>query len=330
MKSRLAPVCAMFAAVVGGGIALDLSAQAQDYPTRAVRVISPNPPGGANDTVTRIIADKLGEKLGQRFVIDNRGGAGGTIGAHLAAASPADGYTLLAGSVSTHSFAPVISPKLPYDPVKDFAPISVFAIVQNILVVNPGLGVASVKDLVALAKSKPDGLNYASGGPGSTSHFAVAIFAATAGIAAHSLHIPFKGGAPALTAVVQGDAHFYFGPVPGMMPMITSGRARAIGVSGPQRFPALPNVPTVQEAGLTDYHSTGWFGLLAPARTPPDIVTRLSRAIGEIVRADDVVRNFAAHGIEPQSNTPEAFASFIAAQAALYTKLARDHALKVD
>ncbi len=325
--NRLPMTFGLLAAAIG---AVVTTAHAQDYPARAVRVISPNPPGGANDTVTRIIADKLGERFGQRFVIDNRGGAGGTIGAHLAATAPADGYTLLAGSVSTHSFAPIISPKLPYDPVKDFAPVSVFAIVQNILVVNPGLGVGSVADLVALAKAKPEGLNYASGGPGSTSHFAVAIFAATAGIAKYSLHIPFKGGAPALTAVVQGDAHFYFGPVPGMMPMITSGRAKAIGVSGPARFPALPDVPTVQEAGLSSYHSTGWFGLLAPARTPPEIVASLSRAVGEAVKAPDVVKGFAAHGIEPLANTPEEFARYIGEQAALYRQLARQHDLKLD
>ena len=305
-------------------------AVAQTYPTRAVRVISPNPPGGANDTVARMIADKLSDKLGQRFVIDNRGGAGGIIGGELAAAAAPDGYTLLAGSVSTHTFAPIIQPSLKYDPVKSFAPVSLFALVQNLLVVNPATGVGSVKELVAFAKSKPQGINYSSGGPGSTSHFAVAMFVATAGIGANALHIPHKGGAPALQAVATGDVDFYFGPSPGMVPIIKAGRAKAIAVSGPGRFAALPDVPTVAEAGLPDYRSLGWFGLLAPAGTSPEIVKLLSQAVGEVVKADDIVRGFANQGIEPAANTPEAFATFIAEQLTLYRRLAKEHNLKLE
>ena len=306
------------------------AASAQDYPTRPVRLISPNPPGGANDTVARIMADKLTVLLGQRFVIDNRGGAGGIIGGELAAAAPPDGYTLLAGSVSTHSFAPIIQPNLRYDPIKDFSPISNFAIVQNVLVVNPALPVAGIAELVTYAKAKSGTLNYASGGPGSTSHFAVAMFVATAGIARDTLHIPHKGGAPALTAVMSGDAHFYFGPIPGMVPVIKSGRVRAIAVSGPQRTPALPDVPTAAEAGLPAYQSSGWFGLLAPANTPATIVAKLAQAVAEAVKADDVIRGFALQGIEPASNSPEVFARYIRDEMELYRRLAKEHELKLE
>jgi tripartite-type tricarboxylate transporter receptor subunit TctC len=307
-----------------------LPSQAQDYPTRAVRLISPNPPGGANDTVARIVADKLTVLLGQRFIIDNRGGAGGIIGGEIAAAASPDGYTLLAGSVSTHSFAPIIQPALKYDPIKDFAPVSVFAIVQNVLVVTPSLAASSITELVAHAKANSGKLNYASGGPGSTSHFAVAMFAATAGIAKDTLHIPHKGGAPALQAVMSGDAHFYFGPIPGMVPVIKSGRVRAIAVSGPQRTASLPELATAAEGGLPGYQSSGWFGLLAPAGTPAAIVAKLSQAVAEAVKADDVVRGFALQGIEPSSNTPEVFATFIRDEMELYRRLAREHELKLE
>lgn len=303
---------------------------AQAYPSRAVRLISPNPPGGANDTIARMIADKLSLALGQRVIVDNRGGAGGIIGGELAAAAPPDGYTLLAGSVSTHSFAPILQPKLKYDPIKDFEPVSLFAIVQNVLVVNPSLPVANVMDLIAYAKAKSGVLNYSSGGPGSTSHFAVAMFVATAGIAKDTLHIPHKGGSPALAAVMSGDAHFYFGPIPGMVPTIKSGRVKAIAVSGPERTAQLPEIPTAAEAGLPAYQSSGWFGLLAPARTPRDVVDRLSQAVSEAIKSDDVVRGFALQGIEPASMPPSAFGDFIKLELARYRKMAQEQDLKLD
>ena len=187
-----------------------------------------------------------------------------------------------------------------------------------------------MSDLVAYAKAHPGALNYASGGPGSTSHFAVAMFTATAGISSMTVHIPHKGGAPALQAVMTGDAHFYFGPIPGMAPTIRSGRVRAIAVSGPGRTPSLPEVPTVAEAGLRTYQSSGWFGLLAPAGTPPPIVAKLASAVGEAVKADDVIRGFALQGIEPSSNTPEVFATFIRDEMALYRRQAKEHDLKLE
>src|SRR5215467_1728728 len=264
--------------------ALALSGHAafcEPYPDRPIRLISPNPAGGANDTIVRIIAAKLSADLGASFIIDNRGGAGGKIGAEAVAHAAPDGYTLLAGSVSTHSFAPALTAKLGYDPIKDFEPISLLALVQNVLVVNPALPVADVAGLIALAKARPGKLNYASGGPGSTSHFAVAMFVALAGIADDTVHVPYKGGAPAMAATIANETQFYFGPMAGMPPFIEAGSVKALAVSGDTRSPSFPQVPTMREAGQPRYRAVGWFGLLAPAATPEPIIVALSDAVAE-------------------------------------------------
>jgi len=212
------------------------SVSAQSYPSHPIRLVSPNPAGGANDTIARIVINKLSEILGVQIVIDNRGGAGGLIGGEIAAHASPDGYTLLAGSVSTHSFAPIIHAKLGYDPVRDFAPISLFAIAQNLLVVHPSVPVANVKELIALAKSKPGTLNYASGGTGSTSHFAVALFVSVADINRETVHVPYKGGAPAITATIARETQFYFGPMAGgTVPHVKAGRLKALAVGGAKR-----------------------------------------------------------------------------------------------
>src|SRR5215467_13337894 len=254
------------------------------YPDHPIRLISPNPAGGANDTIVRIIAAKMSAILGVSVVIDNRGGAGGKIGAEAVAHAAPDGYTLLAGSVSTHSFAPALTAKLGYDPIKDFEPISLLALVQNVLVVNPSLPVANVSELIALAKAQPGKLNYASGGPGSTSHFAVAMFVALAGIQNDTVHVPYKGGASAMTATIAGETQFYFGPMAGMIPFIEAGSVKALAVSGDTRSPSLPQVPTMAEAGQPKYKAIGWFGLMAPATTPLGVVTKLSATVAEAAK----------------------------------------------
>src|SRR5262249_47962703 len=228
---------------------LALPPYAASYPADPSRLLSPNPAGGANDTIVRIIAAKMSGILGTSIVVDNRGGAGGKIGAEAVARAAPDGYTLLAGSVSTHSFAPVVTPKLSYDPIKDFEPISLLALVQNVLVVDPALPVAHVGEVIALPKAPPGRLNYASGGPGSTSHFAVAMFVALAGIQNETVHVPYKGGAPAMTATMANETQFYFGPMAGMVPFIEAGSVKALAVSGETRSPSLANIPTMREAG---------------------------------------------------------------------------------
>ena len=306
------------------------AALAQSYPDRPIRLISPNPAGGANDTIVRIIAAKMSPLLGGSFIIDNRGGAGGKIGAEAVARAAPDGYTLLAGSVSTHSFAPLVPPKPGYDPIKDFEPISLFALVQNVLVVTPSLPAASVAELIALAKAQPGKLNYASGGPGSTSHFAVAMFVALAGIQNDTVHVPYKGGAPAMTATIANDTQFYFGPMAGMVPFIEAGSVKALAVSGEARSPTLPQVPTMTEAGMPKYKAIGWFGLLAPAGTPAAIVAKLSDAVAEAVKSPEVITGLRVQGIEPASSRPAAFAAFVREQLELHKKLAEDVDLKLS
>jgi tripartite-type tricarboxylate transporter receptor subunit TctC len=307
-----------------------LPARAQTYPDHPIRLISPNPAGGANDTIVRIIAAKMSIILGASVIVDNRGGAGGKIGAEAVAHAAPDGYTLLAGSVSTHSFAPVVTAKLNYDPIKDFEPISLLALVQNVLVVSPALPVASVSELIALAKAQPGKLNYASGGPGSTSHFAVAMFVALAGIQNDTVHVPYKGGAPAITATMANEAQFYFGPIAGMVPFIESGAVKALAVSGDARSPSLPNVPTMAEAGQPKYKAVGWFGLMAPAGTPVAIVTTLNGAVADAAKSPDVVAGLRLQGIEPASNSPRDFATFILEQLDLHRQLVRDVDLKLS
>jgi tripartite-type tricarboxylate transporter receptor subunit TctC len=306
------------------------TASGQSYPDRPIRLISPNPAGGANDTIVRIIAARMSTILGGSIIVDNRGGAGGKIGAEAVARAAPDGYTLLAGSVSTHSFAPLMPPKPGYDPIKDFEPISLFALVQNLLVTSPALPVGSVAELVALAKAQPGRLNYASGGPGSTSHFAVAMFVALAGIQNDTVHVPYKGGAPAIAATMANDTQFYFGPMAGMVPFVEAGSVKALAVSGEVRSPSLPNVPTMREAGLPGYKAIGWFGLLAPAGTPASIIAKLSDAVAEAARSAEVVTALRVQGIEPASSTPAQFAAFVREQLELHKQLAADVDLKLS
>ena len=302
----------------------------QSYPERPIRIISPNPAGGSNDTIVRIVAAKMSAILDTPIIIDNRGGAGGKIGAEAVAHATPDGYTLLAGSVSTHSFAPVVTAKLSYDPIKDFEPISLIALVQNLLVVNPKLPATTVQELIALAKSQPGKLNYASGGPGSTSHFAVAMFIALAGIQNDTVHVPFRGGGPAMTATIAGDTQFFFSPIAGMVPFVEAGSVRPLAVSGDTRSQALPQVPTISEAGMPRYKAVGWFGLMAPAGTPAGIVAKLSDVVAAACKSPDVVTALRAQGIEPTSSRPQEFAVFVRDQLELHRQLVKDVDLKIS
>jgi tripartite-type tricarboxylate transporter receptor subunit TctC len=302
----------------------------QSYPERPIRIISPNPAGGSNDTIVRIVAARMSAILDTPIIIDNRGGAGGKIGAEAVAHATPDGYTLLAGSVSTHSFAPVVAAKLNYDPIKDFEPISLIALVQNLLVVNPKLPATTVQELIALAKSQPGKLNYASGGPGSTSHFAVAMFIALAGIQNDTVHVPFRGGGPAMTATIAGDTQFFFSPIAGMVPFVEAGSVRPLAASGDVRSPALPQVPTIGEAGMPRYKAVGWFGLMAPAGTPANIVAKLSDVVADATKSPDVITALRAQGIVPQSSRPQEFAAFVRDQLELHRQLVKDVDLKIS
>lgn len=316
----------LIAFAVAGVIAA--GAAAQTYPSRPIRLISPNPAGGANDLIGRIVAQKLGEVLGQQVVVDNRGGAGGTIGTEIAARAAPDGYTLLAASQATHSISPHIYSKLPYDVLRDFAPVTNFVEVQNLLNANPAFPPNSVKELVALAKARPGAINYASAGPGSASHFAGLLFAKAAGI--DILHVPYKGGAPAIAAVLAGEAAFNFGPMPATAMHVKAGRLKALAVSGSTRSNAFPNVPTVAESGVPGYVVVGWFGLVAPKGTPKPIVDRLHAAAVRALNDPETRRQLVQIGADPAPSSPDELGKFVRREYERYGKLVREAGLKVE
>ena len=284
-------------------------ALAQAWPAKPVRLMVPFPPGGSTDIVARIVAQKLGERLGQSLVIENRGGGGGTIGTAIVAKAAPDGYTLGVASTSTHVVAPSVYAKLDYDPVKDFAPISLMAVSPYLLVVNPSLPVNSLKDLVALAKKQPGKLNYASAGIGSTTHLAMEMLKFASGT--FMLHIPYNGNGPAGTALIGGQVEILFGSLPALLPHAKSGRARALAVGTPKRSPSLPDVPTVAESGYPGFDASLWLAIMAPAGTPQPILDRLHREIVSIVGAAETREALDKAGAEPLSSTPAELAAMI-------------------
>ena len=297
---------AMIAAgcVLAGG-----TASAQNYPTKSVRIVVPQLPGGGNDTIARMVGQKLTVALKQQVVADNRPGAGGLIAAELVAKSPPDGYTLLLSNVATMAIIPNVQKKVPYDPVKDFDPISLVATAPLLVVVHPSLPVTSIKQLIALAKAKPGQINYASNGIGSSTHLATEMFNLMAGT--KLAHIPYKGLSAATTDLISGQVQVFFSSAVAMMPQVKAGRLRAIAMTGAKRSPAIPDVPTVAEAGVRGYEAGSWYGISAPAGTPRAIVDQLSREISTAVRSSDVIERLALEGVVPVGSTPEQFAAHI-------------------
>ena len=285
------------------------AAFAQAWPAKPIRLMVPFPPGGSTDIVARIVAQKLGERLGQSIVIENRGGGGGTIGTAIVAKAAPDGYTLGVASTSTHVVAPSVYAKLDYDPVKDFAPISLMAVSPYLLVVNPSLPLNSLKDLVALAKKQPGKLNYASAGIGSTTHLAMEMLKFASGT--FMLHIPYNGNGPAGTALIGGQVEILFGSLPALLPHAKSGRARALAVGTPKRSPSLPDVPTVAESGYPGFDASLWLAIMAPAGTPQPILDRLHKEIVSIVGAAETREALDKAGAEPLTSTPAELAAMI-------------------
>jgi len=302
-------------------------AAAQSYPTRPVRLIIPFPPGGSNDIVGRMIAAQLGERLGQQMVVDNRGGAGGTIGTELAAKSQADGYTLLLISTA-YAFNTSIYKKLPYDPAKSFVPVALLGSGPGVLVVNPALPVNSVADLIALAKERPGKLNNASAGIGSFQHLASELFRIQAGI--QWLHVPYKGGGPAMMDLIGGQADASVGSLIQMLPHIRSGKLKALGTTGAKRSPVLPDVPTVAEAGVPGYEATNWWGFLAPAGTPPAIVERLHQEVAAVQASAETKRRFDTEGAEALQMSPAEFGAFIAAETAKWARVVKEAGISAE
>ena len=302
-------------------------AAAQGYPTRPVRLIIPFPPGGSNDIVGRMIAAQLGERLGQTMVVDNRGGAGGTIGTELAAKSQADGYTLLLISTA-YAFNTSIYRKLPYDPVRSFTPVALLGSGPGVLVVNPALPVNSVRDLIALAKERPGKLNNASAGIGSFQHLASELFRIQAGI--EWLHVPYKGGGPAMMDLIAGQADASVGSLIQMLPHLRSGKLKALGTTGAKRSPVLPELPTVAEAGVPGYEATNWWGFLAPAGTPPAIVERLHQEVVAVQTSAETKRRFETEGAEALQMSPPDFGAFIAAETAKWARVVKEAGITAE
>jgi tripartite-type tricarboxylate transporter receptor subunit TctC len=306
-------------AILAAATVLPTLAQAQNYPSKPIRFIVPFPPGGGNDTIARLVAQKLSMSLGQQVIVDNKPGAGSTIGAEAAAHAPGDGYTMFLAGVASHGINPNLRRKLPYDPLKDFNAVSLIASAPLLVVVHPSLPVKSVKDLIAFAKARPGQVNYASNGPGSSSHLAVELFDLTAGVT--MTHIPYKGLAPALTDLLSGQVQVMFSSAVAAMPQVKSGRLRAIAMTGARRSAAIPNVPTVAESGLPGYETGSWYGVVVPAGTPRPAIDRLSREIQGIVKSPDFTAKLNEEAVIPIGSTPEAFDRHIRNELARWSKV---------
>lgn len=305
-----------------------VAAMAQPYPAKPIRLIAPSTPGDAPDVIARLIALRLSPVLGQPIVVENRPGAGGVIGSEVAAKSAPDGYTLIMGNAGSHGINAAVYSKLPYDIQRDFAPISQVAIAPNIMVINPSIPAKSVAEFIAYAKSQSGKLSYASGGNGSSAHMSMELFKAMSGVDIQ--HVPYKGSSPALTDLMGGQVAVFIGNIPPTVPLVRAGKLRALAVTTKSRSTLMPELPTISEAGLSGYETVAWFGVLAPAGTPPEIVTRLSTEIGKIARSPEMRDKLVAMGAEPVGGTPEEFKAVIDSDIAKWKRLAQKESIKVD
>jgi tripartite-type tricarboxylate transporter receptor subunit TctC len=308
--------------------AVATGACAQGYPTKPIRIVVPFPAGGATDLLARAAAQKLTDAWGQPVVVDNRPGAGGNIGSELVAKAAPDGYTLEMGTVGTHAINASLYAKMPYDHVKDFAPVILVASVPNVLVVNPAVPVNSVQELIAYAKANPGKLNFASSGSGTSIHLSGELFKVMAGV--QMAHIPYKGSAPALQDLIGGQVQLMFDNLPPSLPQIKGGKLRALAVTSAVRAPALPDVPTVAEAGLPGFEASSWFGILAPAGTPPDIIAKLNAEIAKWLASPEAKEKMLALGANAAGGSPEDFAKHIATETVKWQKVVKASGAKVD
>ena len=313
--------------LLGPLAAVGASAQ-QNFPTRPIRLIVPYPPGGNVDITARIIGPTLGERLGQTVVVDNRGGGGGNVGAHLVAKAPPDGHTLLMGSSGPLSVNPVVVSNLPYDSVKDYAPISRVHVVPLVVLAGPKSGITSVKDLIERAKASPGKLAAASAGTGTTNHFGIELFNTMAGV--RLLHVPYKGSGPALTEMLGGQVPVMFDQLSASIGYVRDGRLRALAVASAQRASVLPAVPTLDESGLRGYEASTFIGVLAPAGTPKAVVATLSAAMRKVMETAMVRDKFLGLGAEPGSSSPGEFSRLIADELAKWRDVAQKAGLKFE
>ncbi|HYC49074.1 MAG TPA: tripartite tricarboxylate transporter substrate binding protein [Burkholderiales bacterium] len=331
MKSALSPLSLVAIACSAAASFSAHAAQTQDastYPNRPVRLIVPYPPGGGNDTLARLFGQKLTEAWGQQIVVDNRPGAGTIIGTQLAARAAPDGYTLLLSSIATHAVAPHLYRNPGYDPVKDFTPITLLAIAPTVLCVNASVPVRSVKDLIALAKAKPGELKFASGGNGTPPHMAGEIFASMTGI--RILHVPYKGGGPAIAGLIGGETSMMFDTAASILPHVKGGKLRALAIARSARLPEYPELPTFTEAGVKGYEVNAWYSVHAPAGVPKDIMNKVNRELVRVLALPDIKERLRQLGSEGVGNSPEEFARFVRAESAKYAKAIKSAGVKVE
>lgn len=314
-------------AMIAVVLAAPALAAGQAYPSKPIRLIVPYAPGGSSDIIARLIAQKLTDNLGRQVLVDNRAGAGSTVGTDLVAKANPDGYTLVLSNVP-HAINATLYSKLPYDTEKDFAPVVLIATVMPVLVVNPAVPVHSVKELIELAKAKPASVNYASAGNGSSQHLAAELFKSMAGI--NMVHIPYKGGGPAVVDLLAGQVAVYFPNTPLVASYIKSGRLRAIAVTGATRSPLLPDIPTVSESGLPGYAVTDWYGVLAPAKTNAAVSGKLNAEINKILATADMKERLPTFGFQIAGGTPDRFAQLIKADISKWAKVIKESGAHVD
>lgn len=304
-----------------------LLAPAQQYPVRPVRLVVPYPPGGANDIVARLITPAMGEHLGQNVIVDNRGGANTIIGSEIVAKAAPDGYTLLIIAAG-HAANPSLYPKLPFDTARDFATVGLIGDGAYVLVAHPALGVSSTAELIAVAKRKPGEIVYASSSTGNLTHLAAELFSSLAGV--KMLHVPYKGGSPAMTDLLGGRVSLFFSTVAVARPHIQSGRLKSLGVTTAKRTTALPTVPTIAESGLPGYEASGWYGLVSPARTPASVISRLHAAMLAATRPPETREKLLAAGVEAAEISPEEFGRRVLADIAKWEKVVKPLGIKTD
>ncbi len=320
-------VCALFASAASVA-SVTAYAQAAAFPSKPMRLIIPAAPGGGTDILGRVVAKKLSENVGQPVIVDNRAGGSGFIAAEQTARMAPDGYTVLIAPIATFGLAPSIYKSLPFDPVRDFAPISRGVVVTNVLVVHPSLPVKTAKEFLALAKAKPGALNYGTSGYGSAAHLASELFALKGGV--EFLHVPYKGGGPAVADLVAGHIQFSFATAPSALALIKGGKLRPLGVTTPNRFPSLPDVPTISEAVFPGFEASNWYGFVAPANTPKEIVAKLNQELHRAMASPDVSHALLAQGMEPTPSTPEEFGAFIKSEIAKWAEVVKARGIKVE
>lgn len=327
---KLKRICKTLCTVVyvASAFAAGHSQAQQAYPTKPIRMICPFPPGGTTDVVARLVAQKLTEAWGQQVVVDNRPGAGGIIGTEIVAKAAPDGYTVLLGSITTHAVNPALYKKLNFDPVKDFAPVSLVVSSPQLLAVHPSVAAKSVKESIALAKAKPGQLNYASAGTGTSPHLTFELFKSIAGI--DVVHVPYKGTGPAITDLIGGQVQMMITGVVALMPHVKSGKLRGLGVTSAKRVAALPDLPTIVESGIPGFDVSSWFGVFLPGGTPKPIVAKMNAEIRNILEVPEVRQRLIGQGADPASNTPEEFAAYVKAEMARWGKVVRDTGAKAD